>query len=76
MLSVGGWILTSQLAAMSGSPSTRQIFIASAVANLRKWGMDGLDIDWEFPLAADRANYSALLTVNFAQWFFPPQHIK
>ncbi|OWA52697.1 Acidic mammalian chitinase [Hypsibius exemplaris] len=62
LVSVGGWTLTAPLVAMASNPDSRKTFIASAVTNLRLWGMDGLDVDWEFPLTADKTTYSTLLT--------------
>ena len=68
-LSVGGWTLTSQLVAISATDAARNAFVSSVVTNLRAWGLDGLDVDWEFPLAADKTSYSTLLTVNIISNF-------
>ncbi len=55
---------------MARTPETRRKFIASAVAFLEKYNLDGIDIDWEYPglpgvgnpfRAEDGENYTALL---------------
>ncbi|OQV25822.1 Acidic mammalian chitinase [Hypsibius exemplaris] len=61
MLSVGGWNNSREMTTMAGSAVNRSTFIASVVPNLRRFNMDGLDIDWEFPKAVEAHNYIALL---------------
>ncbi|OQV15732.1 Acidic mammalian chitinase [Hypsibius exemplaris] len=61
LLAVGGWTLSYQVAAVAASPDALRTFVTSAVVNLRKWGFDGLDIDWEFPKEEDRERFSAML---------------
>ncbi|KAK0717316.1 hypothetical protein B0T26DRAFT_675641 [Lasiosphaeria miniovina] len=62
-VAIGGWNFNDL------PTSTRQIFIQSVVSYLTKYGLDGIDIDWECPTAPDRGgkpdntqNYVLLLS--------------
>jgi chitinase len=73
LLSVGGWAHNDGpnawlFTTMAATSKYRHEFIESAIARLREYDFDGLDIDWEYPVsgergghAADRHNYVALL---------------
>ncbi|KAI3877028.1 hypothetical protein MKX03_004165 [Papaver bracteatum] len=64
MLSIGGGSSdTSVFTAMASSPSSRANFINSTIRVARKYGFDGLDLDWEYPLTqAAMVNLGTLLT--------------
>ncbi len=72
-VSIGGWSLTdpgptrTAFSAMVGSAGNRATFIAGVSRFLATYGFDGVDLDWEYPVAddrggtkADKANYAAL----------------
>ncbi|MCH2108826.1 MAG: glycoside hydrolase family 18 protein [Polyangiaceae bacterium] len=73
MLSVGGWAFNDEptawvFSALAESPERRGHFIRQSIKYLRKYGFDGLDLDWEFPGVSERGgrevdseNFTALL---------------
>ncbi|GMR57868.1 hypothetical protein PMAYCL1PPCAC_28063, partial [Pristionchus mayeri] len=63
LLSFGGWTesLTRIYNTMAADPAKRAKFIASAWKLANDNGFDGIDMDWEYPEEADRANFVALI---------------
>ncbi|KAK0558819.1 Chitinase 4 [Tilletia horrida] len=56
LLSIGGWTYSPHFA-FASDPSKRTTFVRSALALLEDYGLDGLDVDWEYPKTAEDAGY-------------------
>jgi chitinase len=57
LISIGGWTWSGKFSDAVLSDTSRQGFAASAVAIIKKYDMDGIDIDWEYPaLPGDKGN--------------------
>lgn len=66
MLTVGGGASNlTTFGRLASNHSTRAAFILSSLATARRFGLDGLDLDWEFP--ADAYEMS-LLGDLFTEW--------
>ena len=70
LVSVGGWTWSGGFSDAALTPASRAAFVDSVVAFLRKYQLDGLDIDWEYPgmvgngnrfRPEDGANFTELL---------------
>jgi len=70
LISVGGWGWSGGFSDMALTPESRAVFIESAADFLVKHGLDGLDLDWEYPglpgnnnihRPEDKENFTALL---------------
>lgn len=57
----GGNADSAAFARMASKPSSRRVFINSAIEVARKFGFDGLDLDWEFPQSSKEMEYLARL---------------
>lgn len=70
LISVGGWTWSDGFSDAALTKQSRSVLIESAIDFLRRYDLDGLDIDWEYPGQAgaghtfrreDKQNYTLLL---------------
>jgi chitinase len=71
LLAVGGWSWSGKFSDVALTAASRQKFARSCVALVSRYGFDGLDIDWEYPVEGglagnrkrpvDKANYTLLV---------------
>lgn len=50
LLSVGGASMSDSFSDIAAYPEARESFAESCVSHLVRYGFDGIDIDWEFPV--------------------------
>ena len=65
LIAIGGYTDSkkgTKYSTMMASPTLRTTFITSVVQFLELHGLDGCDFDYEFPAAADKPHFTALLT--------------
>ena len=69
MLSVGGWG-AGNFSEMAADPNHRKKFCSNCSSAVRKYNLDGIDLDWEYPTSndagisaspADKGNFTLLL---------------
>lgn len=68
ILSIGGWEHSGNFPQVSADPLKRATFAHGCVEHIKKYGFDGIDIDWEFPgyvqhngTPQDKQNFTLLL---------------
>ena len=70
LVSVGGWLWSTNFSDMALTAESRAVFIQSVMEFLARYNLDGLDIDWEYPgmpgaghpfRAEDKENFTLLL---------------
>ncbi|KOP66388.1 glycoside hydrolase [Bacillus sp. FJAT-18019] len=67
MVSVGGWTWSGNFSNIAMTEETRRAFANSAVNFLRNYNLDGLDVDWEYPVEGgdEKNSYSPKDKENF-----------
>ncbi len=49
LISVGGWTWSDGFSDVALTAQSRAVFVASVIDFLRRYQLDGLDLDWEYP---------------------------
>lgn len=70
LISVGGWSWSENFSEVASNTEKRKVMVDSAIDFITDYGFDGIDIDWEFPVAGgphddhrpeDKENFTLLL---------------
>lgn len=64
LISIGGWSGSSNstFEPMAANATSRAAFVSNVVTFVNNYGLDGVDIDWEYPESGTEAtNYAALM---------------
>ncbi len=72
LISIGGWTWSGRFSDVALTQQARQKFAASCVDFMKRYGFDGIDVDWEYPVGGglasnttrpeDKRNYTLLMT--------------
>lgn len=62
MISVGGWGWEKEFEVMAADPASRTVFVENLVAFVEEYNLDGVDMDWEYPLPGESAENFLLLS--------------
>ena len=54
LLSVGGWSGSTYFSDVAATPSARRQFSTSCLGIVERYDLDGLDIDWEYPVTGGK----------------------
>lgn len=62
LISVGGWTFSTNFPSIAASANLRATFAHDCNTMVKLYGLDGIDIDWEYPSTSlDKQNYTLFL---------------
>ncbi len=54
MMSIGGWDMSDGFSAAAATPESRERFVNSCITFMQRYGFEGIDIDWRYPVSGGR----------------------
>src|SRR5258708_189215 len=51
LMSIGGWTWSDKFSNAALTPESRAKLVRSCIGFMKRYGFDGIDIDWEFPVS-------------------------
>ncbi|CAG9861937.1 unnamed protein product [Phyllotreta striolata] len=66
LVALGGWNHSKNFGAVAASPAARARFLKTSLELIERFGLDGLDFDWEYPTKRDGsspADYQNFITL-------------
>jgi GH18 family chitinase len=67
LISVGGWGWHDQFETLAADPAARSLFVHNLASFVTQHGLDGADIDWEYPRPGESAEQFLLLIRELRQ---------
>jgi len=64
LISIGGWSLSKGFSTAALTQASREKFARSAADFMQRYGLDGIDIDWEYPVCCGDAE-TPLVTTEY-----------
>jgi chitinase len=62
LVSIGGWGWNDEFETLASDPNSRTTFVSGLVDLIKEFKLDGVDIDWEFPILGKSSdNFLALI---------------
>jgi chitinase len=69
LLSIGGWTYSSNFALPASTTSGRSTFAKSSIELVKQLGLDGIDIDWEYPKSPTEGSHLVALLAECRHQF-------
>jgi chitinase len=65
MMSIGGWDMSDGFIEAAATAESRERFVNSCITFMQRYGFEGIDIDWRYPVSGGRVEGGADDSENF-----------